>query len=144
VAGAYSEGVPGDGSVVLELLIYALVAATPTLLVWTAVRWLPPALGHVLDLRLQRRRPPGPSLETVVGHLRRLRREVRGKQPTQVRHLALLSAYDQTLVQACDIVGVAAPLEGATESDRPFARLLTEAQLEEAGIALDPPGRAAA
>jgi hypothetical protein len=144
VAGAYSENVPGDGSVVFELLIYVLVAATPTLMVWSAVRWLPPAIGHVLDLRLQRRRPTGPTLESVVGNLRRLRREVRGKHPTQVRHLALLSAYDQTLLQACGIVGVAAPLDGATEADRPFARLLTEAQLEEAGIALDPPGRAAA
>jgi hypothetical protein len=136
--------VPGDGSVVLELLIYALVAATPTLLVWVAVRWLPPVIGHLLDLRLQRRRRTGPSLETVVGHLRRLRREVRGKHPTQVRHLALLSAYDQTLVQACVIVGVDAPLAEATDAERPFARLLTEAQLEEAGIALDPPGAAAA
>jgi hypothetical protein len=136
--------VPGDGSVVLELLIYALVAAAPTLLVWTAVRWLPPVIGHVLDLRLQRRRRTGPSLETVVGHLRRLRREVRGKHTTQVRHLALLSAYDQTLVQACGIVGVDAPLAETTDAERPFARLLTEAQLEEAGIALDPPGAAAA
>jgi hypothetical protein len=136
--------VPGDGSVILDLLIYALVAATPTLMVWVAVRWLPPAVGYVLDLRLQRRRPPGPTLESVVGHLRRLRREVRGKHPTQVRHLALLSAYDDTLLQACQIVGVDAPLTAATESERPFARLLTEAQLEDAGIALDPPGAAAA
>ena len=135
---------PGDGSVILDLLIYALVAATPTLMVWVAVRWLPPAIGYVLDLRLQRRRPPGPTLESVVGHLRRLRREVRGKHPTQVRHLALLSAYDDTLLQACQIVGVDAPLTAATESERPFARLLTEAQLEDAGIALDPPGAAAA
>jgi hypothetical protein len=136
--------VPGDGSVILDLLIYALVAATPTLMVWVAVRWLPPAIGLVLDFRLQRRRPPGPTLESVVGHLRRLRREVRGKHPTQVRHLALLSAYDDTLLQACQIVGVDAPLTAATESERPFARLLTEAQLEDAGIALDPPGAAAA
>jgi hypothetical protein len=136
--------VPGDGSVILELLIYALVAATPTLLVWMAVRWLPPVIGHLLDLRLQHCRRSGPSLETVVGHLRRLRREVRGKHATQVRHLALLSAYDQTLVQACGIVGVDAPLAEATDAERPFARLLTEAQLEEAGIALDPPGAAAA
>jgi hypothetical protein len=136
--------VPGDGSVVLDLLIYVLVAATPTLMVWVAVRWLPPAIGLVLDLRLRRRRPPGPTLESVVGHLRRLRREVRGKHPTQVRHLALLSAYDDTLLQACRIVGVDAPLTAASESERPFARLLTEAQLEEAGIALDPPGAAAA
>jgi hypothetical protein len=136
--------VPGDGSVLVDLLIYALVAAAPTLLVWVAVRWLPPVIGHLIDLRLQRRRPPGPTLESVVGHLRRLRREVRGKHPTQVRHLALLSAYDDTLLQACRIVGVDAPLTEATEAERPFARLLTEAQLEEAGIALDPPGAAAA
>ncbi len=135
---------PGDGSVFFGLLIYALVAATPTLLVWVAVRWLPPVIGYLIDLRLQRRRPPGPTLESVVGHLRRLRREVRGKHPTQVRHLALLSAYDDTLLQACRIVGVDAPLTEATEAERPFARLLTEAQLEEAGIALDPPGAAAA
>ncbi len=135
---------PGDGSVFVDLLIYALVAAAPTLLVWVAVRWLPPVIGHLVDLRLQRRRPPGPTLESVVGHLRRLRREVRGKHPTQVRHLALLSAYDDTLLQACLIVGVDAPLTEATEAERPFARLLTEAQLEEAGIALDPPGAAAA
>ena len=135
---------PEDGSVLLNLLIYALVAVTPTLLLWAAVRWLPPAIGWLLDLRLQRRRPPGPTLESVVGNLRRLRRELCGKHPTQVRHLALLSAYDDTLVQACRIVGVDAPLTGATDAERPFARLLTEAQLEEAGIALDPPGAAAA
>ena len=135
---------PEDGSVLLNLLIYALVAVTPTLLLWAAVRWLPPVIGWLLDLRLQRRRPPGPTLESVVGNLRRLRRELCGKHPTQVRHLALLSAYDDTLVQACRIVGVDAPLTGATDAERPFARLLTEAQLEDAGIALDPPGAAAA
>jgi hypothetical protein len=136
--------VPGDGSIAFELLIYALVAAAPTLLFWVAVRWLPPVVNHIIDLRAQRRRPPGPSLESVVGNLRRLRREVRGKHATQVRHLALLSAYDDTLVQACRIIGVDAPLTGATDAERPFARLLTEAQIEEAGIALDPPGSAAA
>ena len=143
-AEAYSGTVPGDGSVVLDLLIYCLVAATPTLLVWVAVRGVLPALGYVLDLRLRHRRRTGPTLESVVGNLRRLRREVRGRHPTQVRHLALLAAYDDTLVQACQIVGVDPPLTAATAAERPFARLLTEAQLEEAGIALDPPGAAAA
>ncbi len=142
--GAYPGAVPGDGSVILDLLIYALVAAAPTIMIWVAVRVLPPAIGHILDLRLQRRQRPGPTLESVVGNLRRLRREVRGRHPTQVRHLALLAAYDDTLVQACRIVGVDAPLTEATDSERPFARLLTEAQLEDAGIALDPPGAAAA
>ncbi|HEY0815009.1 MAG TPA: hypothetical protein VGE11_17190 [Pseudonocardia sp.] len=129
---------PGNGSVLVDVLIYVLIAASPTVLVWVAVRTLPPVVGHLLDRRVQRRRPEGPSLESVVGNLRRLRREVCGRPPTQVRHLALLAAYDDTLVQACRIVGVDAPLTAATESDRPFARLLTEAQLENAGIALDP------
>ena len=42
--------------------------------------------------------------------------------------------------------GVEAELKahGDPDAERPFARLLTEAQLEEAGIALDPPGAAAA
>lgn len=128
----------------LTLLIYALVVATPTLMVWVVVRMMPLAIECLLDLRVRRKRPPGPSLESVVRNLRRLRREVRGRHATQVRHLALLAAYDQTLVQACTIVGVNAPLTVTTDAERPFARLLTEAQLEEAGIALDPPGAAAA
>ena len=135
---------PGNGSVLAGLLLYILVAATPTLLVWVAVRLIPAAIARALDLRAQRRRPPGPSLESVVGNLRRLRREVRGRPPTQVRHLALLAAYDDTLVQACRLVGVDVPLSAATDAERPFARLVAEAQLEEAGIALDPPGGAAA
>jgi hypothetical protein len=136
--------VPGNGSVLVGLLLYILVAAAPTLLVWVAVRLLPRAVAHLLDRRAQRRRPLGPSLESVVGNLRRLRCEVRGRPPTQVRHLALLAAYDDTLVQACRIVGVDAALSAATDAERPFARLLAEAQLEEAGIALDAPGGASA
>ena len=79
-----------------------------------------------------------------MGNLRRLRREVRGRAPTQVRRLALLAAYDDTLIEACRIVGVDAPLAEADPSERHFARLLTEAELEEAGIALDPPSGATA
>jgi hypothetical protein len=145
VRGRILGNVPGNGSVLVGLLLYILVAATPTLLVWVAVRLIPAAIARFLDLRAQRGRPPGPSLELVVGNLRRLRREVRGRPPTQVRHLALLAAYDDTLIQACRLVGVDAPLSAAmSDAERPFARLIAEAQLEEAGIALDPPGGAAA
>jgi hypothetical protein len=54
--------------------------------------------------------------------------------------VALETAYDDTLLECCRLVEVDTPLAAAEGHDRPFARLLTEAALEDAGIALDPPG----
>jgi hypothetical protein len=76
----------------------------------------------------------------VVADLRRLHRRVRDcRPPTRVRTVALLAAYDDALLEACAMVEVEAPLATATGCDRAFARMLTEAALEDAGIALDPP-----
>ena len=133
------------GPVLLGMLLYVLVAAAPTLMFWVALRLIPAAIDRAAERRRVRRHSLGPSLESVVATLRRLRREMRcGNPPTQVRRLALLDAYDETLLHVCRIVGVDAALEGASPSDRPFARLLTEAALEAAGVALDPPARGAA
>jgi hypothetical protein len=132
--------VTGDRPVLLGLLLYLLVAVTPTLVFWVALRLLPAAVTSFIDRRRARRLPPGPCLESVVANLRRLRRELCGRaQPTQVRQVALVAAYDETLLELCGLVGVDAPLTDAAGSDRAFARLLTEAALEDAGIALDPP-----
>jgi hypothetical protein len=133
----------GDRPVLLGLLLYLLVAVTPTVLLWLVVRMGAPTVSAWRERR--RRRHPvvsGPPLEEAVANLRRLRREVcRGSPPTQVRRVALQAAYDDTLIEVCRIVGVEAPLEGAPAADREFARLLTEADLEAAGIPLDPPTR---
>lgn len=130
----------GDRPVLAGLLLYLLIAAAPTLIVWLALRLIPGAFSRVLDRRRRRRMPPGPSLESTVANLRRLRREVMGPPPSSaVRRQALLDAYDATLVEVCGVVGVDAQLAEATVGDRAFARLLTEAALEDAGIALDPP-----
>jgi hypothetical protein len=56
--------------------------------------------------------------------------------------VALLSAYDDVLAEVCRAVGVdverlVATAEGGP--DRAYARLLAEAELEAAGVALDPP-----
>jgi hypothetical protein len=113
----------------------------PTVVFWLVLRLLPAALAR-LDRRRERRSPDlGPSLQDVVANLRRLRREVRsGPAPTHTRRVALLAAYDETLLDACRVAGVPdPPLAVADPADRPFARLLTEAALEEAGIVLDPP-----
>jgi hypothetical protein len=42
----------------------------------------------------------------------------------------------------CRCIEVDAPLAAAVGSDRPYARLITECALEDAGIVLDPPGAA--
>jgi hypothetical protein len=129
----------GDRQALLGLALYVLVAATPTMMFWLALRLVPAASTRIAERRRRRHPPPRPSFEKVVCDLRRLRREVRGRPPTMVRRVALLSAYDDTLIDLCRIVDVDAPLASATGHERAFARLLTEAALEEAGIALDPP-----
>jgi hypothetical protein len=132
----------GDRPVLLGLLLYLLVAAAPTVLFWVALRLVPAAVTACVERRRRRRRvSTGPALESVVADLRRLRREVCcGTHRTQVRRVALQAAYDDTLLECCRLVRVEAPLADAQGRERAFARLLTEAALEDAGIPLDPPG----
>jgi len=127
--------------VVEGLLLYAAIALALTVVVWLVVRLVPAAVTSWWE----RRRRPAPvtptcaPFEEVVANLRRLHRQVRDcRPPTRVRTVALLAAYDDTLLEACAMVGVDAPLATARGSDRAFARMLTEAALENAGIALDP------
>lgn len=138
----------GHSPVLTGILLYLVIAAAPTLIFWVLLRVLPFAVERFCERRKVRRaalRPDGPTIECAVANLRRLRRDVRGGvQPNQVRQLALLAAYDETLLQVCRRVGVDAPLRTAVGEDRAFARLLTEAALEAAGVALDPPGGNAA
>jgi hypothetical protein len=130
----------GDRPVLLGLLLYLLVAALPTVLFWAALRLLPAAFMTWAERRRRRAAPPGATLESTVANLRRLRREVCcGCHRNQVRRVAVEAAYDDTLLECCRLVAVDAPLATADARERPFARLLTEAALEDAGITLDPP-----
>jgi hypothetical protein len=133
--------VAGDRSALTGLLLFLVVAAAPTVVFWIALRLVPDAWARVEERRRERRTSLGPSLEAVVADLRRLRREIRcGPAPTQMRRVALLAAYDDALLDACRVAAVPdPPLADAADRDRAFARLLTEAALEDAGIALDPP-----
>lgn len=123
--------------------MYLGIAVAPTLFCWAAARFAPALrdlLEHVLALRRPAPQPAGPSLESLVKDLRRLRAEVRGPgPPTRVRRVALLAAYDDVLLDLCRVADVECPLDGAPPGERPYVRLLTEAVLEDAGIALDPP-----
>lgn len=130
----------GDRPAVVGLLLYLLIAVTPTVVFWVSLRLLPAVFSTVVERRRARRDRVGPPFERTVADLRRLRREVRRReQPTQVRRLAVLAAYDDALLDVCKLVEVDAPLATAVGHDRVYARLLTEAVLEDAGIALDPP-----
>lgn len=138
--------VAGDRPAVAGLLLYLVIAVTPSLVFWVSLRLLPAVVTALSErMRARRARPAGPALETTVAHMRRLRHEVCCCVPrTQVRRVAVLAAYDDVLVDVCRMVGVDAPLATAVGADREFARLLTEAALEHAGIALEPPSGDAA
>jgi hypothetical protein len=130
----------GDRPVVEGLLLYIAIAVAPTVIVWLVVRLLPAVVTSFWERRRRADLPTGPCLESVVANLRRLHRQVRDcRPPTRLRTVALLAAYDDMLLAACAMVDVEAPLATAGGSDRAFARMLTEAALENAGIALDLP-----
>ncbi|GAA4851038.1 hypothetical protein GCM10023403_12650 [Pseudonocardia benzenivorans] len=137
-----SRAVAGDSPLWVGLTIYALVTLAPTLIFWAALK-VPAAVAA----RRRRTAPPPPArppIEELVSDLRRLRRGLRDGVPrTRVRRVALQSAYDDVLLDVCRAVGVDATRLAATPehgSERAFARLVAEADVESAGIELDPPG----
>ncbi len=131
----------GDRPALVSLLLYLLLAVAPTATAWLALRVIPAAVAAVARIRRNRTPVPvGRPLERLVADLHRLRRQMRGPPPTtMVRRTALVAAYDDVLLDVCAAVGIdAPPLAGATDAERPFARLQTEAAVEAAGIVLDP------
>jgi hypothetical protein len=142
--------VVGERTVLLGLVLCALTGIAPVLVLWLGLRVLPGVVTAFWERGRRRAEPPrssttGPGLECVVADLRRLHRRLREGQPSRVRTVAARAAYDEALLQACAMVGVDAPLAAVrttTARDRAFARLLTEAALEAAGVSLDPPRRA--
>jgi hypothetical protein len=140
VRGRIVAGVAGDRPAVAGLLLYLLIAVTPSVVLWVSLRLLPAVVTALSERLRSRRLPVRPALEATVADLRRLRHEIRCCVPrTQVRRVAVQAAYDDVLLDVCRMVEVDAPLATAVGADRVFARLLTEAALEDAGIALDPP-----
>jgi hypothetical protein len=124
------------------LTVYALATLAPTLIFWAALR-----VPSVLAARRRRAAtalPTHPPIEELVADLRRLRRNLQaGTARSRVRRVALQSAYDDVLVEVCEAVGVDTARLAATPeqgSERAFARLVAEADLESWGIELDPAG----
>ena len=137
----------GDRLALLGFLLYLVIAVGPTLALSVALPALPAGVHAFGERRSAQQPPRGPALESQVADLRRLHRRLRaGDRQTHLRRVALEAAYDETLLAVCDQVGLHSPLTEAVGRDRAFARLQTEAALEEAGIVINPPvdGAAAA
>jgi hypothetical protein len=85
----------------------------------------------------------GRPVEQLAADLRRLRVAVASDQRRSATHqLANRVAYDQLLMQACQMLGVAHELgKNTAGSERDIERIRVEAELERAGIVLSSAGR---
>jgi hypothetical protein len=85
----------------------------------------------------------GRPIEQLAADLRRLRVAVATDQRRSATHqLANRVAYDQLLMQACQMLNVAHELGKNTAGpQRDIERIRVEAELERAGIVLSPAGR---
>ena len=85
----------------------------------------------------------GRPVEQLAADLRRLRVAVRTDQRRSATHqLANRVAYDQLLMQACQMLNVPHELGKNTAGpERDIERIRVEAELERAGIVLSPAGR---
>ena len=82
-------------------------------------------------------------MEQLAADLRRLRRAVATDQQRSATHqLANRVAYDQLLMQACEMLDMRHDLDKTTAGpERDIERIRVEAELERAGIALSAAGR---
>jgi len=133
----------------LTILASAILVGVP--LIVNAIHDL---LSGRWDEHLGLRRPSDPAedaaphlrgrpIEQLAADLRRLRVAVATDQRRSATHqLANRIAYDQLLMQACQMLNVPHELRKNTAGpERDIERLRVEAELERAGIVLSPAGR---
>ena len=135
----------------LAILASALLVGVP--LIASAIHDL---LSARLDEHLGRRPPAGPDgvgeaaphlrgrpIEQLAADLRRLRVAVATDHQRSATHqLANRVAYDQLLMQACEMLDVPHDLGKNTAGpERDIERLRVEAELERAGVVLSTVGR---
>jgi len=135
----------------LTILASAILVGVP--LITNAIQDL---LSGRWDERLGRRRPSDPAdageaaphlrgrpVEQLAADLRRLRVAVATDQRRSATHqLANRVAYDQLLMQVCQMVNVSHELGKNTAGpERDIERIRVEAELERAGIMLAPASR---
>lgn len=84
----------------------------------------------------------GRPIEQLAADLRRMRGTVATDQRRSATHqLANRIAYDQLLMQACEMLRVSHDLDKTSGPERDIERIRVEAELERAGIVLSTSGR---
>ncbi|MEV6877325.1 hypothetical protein [Amycolatopsis sp. NPDC051128] len=127
----------GAGGVLGNLVLFAVVCVTPTVLFWCALR-IPSVVRWVREKRAKPQ-PQGPPIERVAADLRRVHRllvDYPAGTPA-ARRFGTRQAYDELLTQACHQVGVPHRLAELPEGmDREIERLRVEQSLRERGLAV--------
>jgi hypothetical protein len=95
--------------------------------------------AQLIGLRKTPVLPDGMPIERIAADLRRIRRQAR--RPVagmpMARRVAIVAAYDETLLDACRALAVPTELDRITDAlERESERLRTEAELERAGVDL--------
>jgi hypothetical protein len=95
--------------------------------------------AQLMGLRKTPVLPDGMPIERIAADLRRIRRQAR--RPVagmpMARRVAIVAAYDETLLDACRALDVPTELDRITDAlERESERLRTEAELERAGVDL--------
>jgi hypothetical protein len=95
--------------------------------------------AQLIGLRKTPVLPDGMPIERIAADLRRIRRQAR--RPVagmpMARRVAIVAAYDETLLDACRALDVPTELDRITDAlERESERLRTEAELERAGVDL--------
>ncbi|MEC3974699.1 hypothetical protein [Amycolatopsis sp. H20-H5] len=127
------------GFPVANVVLYALVVATPTLGFWLLL-----ALPRLLRSAHRRFRPPAaqpdhPPIQLLAADLRRVHELLAhfGTGTPASRRTATKQAYDALLAQACSAVEIEQRLAELPEGlDRELERLRVEESLRRAGLAV--------
>jgi hypothetical protein len=95
--------------------------------------------AQLIGLRKTPVLPDGMPIERIAADLRRIRRQAR--RPVagmpMARRVAIVAAYEETLLDACRALDVPTELDRITDAlERESERLRTEAELERAGVDL--------
>lgn len=124
------------GDPLAGVLIFALVAVVPAVLIWLALR-APRIAGAAWDLQCPGPMPQGPPVERLAADLRRVRRAL-GSLPDGVPNLrrrGVVAAYDDLLVLACQAVAVDHCLTELPDGmERDLERVRVELALRSAGL----------
>ncbi|SFP00527.1 hypothetical protein SAMN05421810_101662 [Amycolatopsis arida] len=122
-----------SGFPLTNLMVYAVVAVTPVMVFWAALR----LVAFAQTVRRTTPAMPHPPIERLAADLRRVRRTLADFEEGTpvVRRRGARQAYDALLIQACVALDVEHTLDRLPEGiEREMERLRVEESLRSAGL----------